>query len=570
MIKAPIIKKIKFSKNSIDHLDDILENNNERKLIKDYPTVYVAEEKNLVNSKYEFKVYIGEANWIVQRIKQHLSDANDKLQTLDSNADLFIIGHDYFNKSMTLDIENRLINHMVGSEHIKSLNGRGNQQGQYFTSKFTENIFEKIWNRLHKIDSELIPPLNVIKDSALFKASPFHRLSLEQRQNKNVIVAEVEAALSKKDLGQLIIVQGAAGTGKTVLLSSLFYEFASKGNGEFNGPLINNIDSYLLVNHDQQLTVYKQIAKKLMLDTRDNELVYKPTVWLNKMSAPENTNKIADVVLVDEAHLLWTQGKQAYRGKNQLQDIRKRARVVIAVFDSQQILRSEQNLSTKQIHALMQSSKRVITLDHQFRIDANKDTINWINDFVDGKICRIPKDNKYDLRIFADPKKMFDAIKQKNNKQDSGLSRMLATFDWKYVEKKKPDKEKYWCVKVGDFSIPWNLELETRENKKRNKGLSWAERDYTINEIGSTFTIQGFDLNYAGLIVGPSVKYRNNKLIFDPSASANTNATKKRDGKDFSEFHLRNELNVLIKRGVHGLYIYAVDDELRKKLLSLV
>lgn len=31
---------------------------------------------------------------------------------------------------------------------------------------------------------------------------------------------------------------------------------------------------------------------------------------------------------------------------------------------------------------------------------------------------------------------------------------------------------------------------------------------------------------------------------------------------------LPNELNVLLTRGVNGLYIYAVDDELRKALLA--
>ncbi len=36
--------------------------------------------------------------------------------------------------------------------------------------------------------------------------------------------------------------------------------------------------------------------------------------------------------------------------------------------------------------------------------------------------------------------------------------------------------------------------------EKRNiAGLAWAEQPQTINEVGSTFTIQGFDLNYAGV-----------------------------------------------------------------------
>ena len=111
------------------------------------------------------------------------------------------------------------------------------------------------------------------------------------------------------------------------------------------------------------------------------------------------------------------------------------------------------------------------------------------------------------------------------------------------------------------------------KEKKAISSLSWAEQPQTINEVGSTFTIHGFDLNYAGVIIGPSVKYRDGKIVFDPTESCNRKATQYRtmpDGskKKFGEEFLRNELNVLMKRGVNGLYIYACDNELRKKLLQ--
>ncbi|MGX0191980.1 DUF2075 family protein [Staphylococcus epidermidis] len=59
--------------------------------------------------------------------------------------------------------------------------------------------------------------------------------------------------------------------------------------------------------------------------------------------------------------------------------------------------------------------------------------------------------------------------------------------------------------------------------------------------------------------------------FFDKSESANKKATQRRTLKDgskqyFSEMLLKNELNVLLTRGVNGLYIYAVDDQLREAL----
>ena len=66
---------------------------------------------------------------------------------------------------------------------------------------------------------------------------------------------------------------------------------------------------------------------------------------------------------------------------------------------------------------------------------------------------------------------------------------------------------RYWEVLIGKWHKPWNRELEselTRKEKRAIKGLAWAEQPQTINEVGSTFTIQGFDLNYAGVSISPN------------------------------------------------------------------
>ena len=94
----------------------------------------------------------------------------------------------------------------------------------------------------------------------------------------------------------------------------------------------------LIINHDEQITVYEQIAEKLGLTDKYGEVVSKPTRFINTHSP----NNPVDIAFVDEAHLLWTQGKQSYRGDNQLQDIIERARVTVVMFDENQILTTEQ------------------------------------------------------------------------------------------------------------------------------------------------------------------------------------------------------------------------------------
>ena len=68
------------------------------------------------------------------------------------------------------------------------------------------------------------------------------------------------------------------------------------------------------------MTVYKQIAAKLCLDSVHKDIVCNPTHFI--LTHKEEDEPI-DIAFVDEAHLLWTQGNQAYRGKNQLQTVRK-------------------------------------------------------------------------------------------------------------------------------------------------------------------------------------------------------------------------------------------------------
>ena len=63
-------------------------------------------------------------------------------------------------------------------------------------------------------------------------------------------------------------------------------------------------------------------------------MVSKASTFLNRHKDPDSV----DVVFVDEAHLLFTQGNQGYSGKNQLDDIVKRAKVVAIVFDENQIV----------------------------------------------------------------------------------------------------------------------------------------------------------------------------------------------------------------------------------------
>lgn len=558
-VPEPIITDpIRFTKQGLAQADahetSLTDSNKE--FILEYPVVYIVYD----NSKKGYHVYVGETNDIEQRTQEHLIEERADWQAFrkSDNTMMIVIGHAHFNKSLTLDIENTMMMYMLGVESVQKLNNRRtNQQYKYFTAGERKPIFSKIWQQLHELNGDLFPIEEVIRDSAIFKASPFHKLTKEQETARKKIFLRITELANAHATGQLIMVEGEAGSGKTVLLSTLFYRL-SRMNQD------SHAKNYMLVNHDEQVKVYENIAKKLDLNI---ETVCKPTKFINN----HQPDAPADVVLVDEAHLLWTQGKQSYRGKNQLQDIMARAKVTVIIFDPKQILKTEGYLTSNDILKLENHARQqhnLIQLKEQLRIQASEGTIIWLRQFISQHVVLpIPADPDYDLKIFDDAQTMYQAIRQRAATTEHGLSRVVATFDWPY---KNNDRHHRYMVTAGTLSLPWNLQLMPPRGQKT---LPWAEQPQTINEVGSTFTIQGFDLNYAGVIIGPSVKYRDGHLIFDPSESYNKKATNHRtlaNGKrvDVHNELLANELNVLMTRGVHGLYIYAVDDQLRQALLD--
>lgn len=571
---SPIIGKVNYNSFSVKAIKELDFSEKDEQLILDYPTVYIIDDK-ISDKKHNYNVYVGETTDINRRTKQHLNDdirngrEDFKKLSDSSTTEMYIIGHKYFNKSLTLDIENRLLHYLLSSESVKNVNNRrGNPQNDYYTSEIMDSVFSKIWRKLHSLNNVLFPIESVIRDSALFKASPFHKLTKEQKEAKSKIILQILSSLTQNLDGQLILVEGEAGSGKTVLMSSLLYDLFN--SNEF--PVSKDkMSIHLLVNHEQQLTVYQQMAKKLGLKNKNGiDVVMKPTSFINYQS---KNNLKADVVIVDEAHLLLTQGKQSYRGKNHLKDLLANAKVVVAVFDENQILTTEQIWESADLAEMKLDAQCVISLRDQMRINAQQSTIDWIRSLVDEQVIYpFRKDDKYDFRVFDSPQEMYDAIKEKDQHQENGISRMLATYDWKFKQKGKPEDNQYWNVTIGDFSMPWNLQLP---KDKATKNLSWAEQKQTIDEIGSTYTIQGFDLNYAAVTIGPSVKYRDGKIIFDPSASCNEKAIRNRTLADgtrmkFGETLLKNELNVLLTRGVNGLYLFAVDEELQKALKEAI
>ncbi|MCG0994890.1 DUF2075 domain-containing protein [Acetobacter indonesiensis] len=394
-------------------------------------------------------------------------------------------------------------------------------------------------------------------NKAIDKLSPEKKLSLQQNDLKQAI--KTFCLAHQNDDHAIFLIEGDAGTGKSIVLNSIFNEIQNLSRNKNENSPFYGMKNYLVVNHPEMIKLYKNISENFpYLKKKDFE---RPTTFINKMIKDKTK---ADIVFVDEAHLLLTKSDNYnhFKQNNHLEELIKLSRITILVFDEKQVLKFkscwDQGLLNTLVHAYPVETYH---LSQQFRVQANTDVQEWIKAFYNYKINSMPRKQNFDFRFFNDAQDLYDLIRQKNN--EYGLCRMLATYDYAY----KLDGQDHFITE-GRFHLRW-------DRSKPDEKLPWAERTDTIEEVGSVYTVQGFDLNYVGLILGPSVLYdeETDHIKIDSSRYEDSAAFTGRDGisdpEDVKQKIMLNAINVLMTRAVHGLYIYASDAALRKKLMQI-
>ncbi|MCH4172093.1 MAG: DUF2075 domain-containing protein [Lactobacillus sp.] len=381
------------------------------------------------------------------------------------------------------------------------------------------------------------------------------QLTTEQKQLQAQLTQFVTANF-QKSTPHLFVIKGDAGTGKSALINELFTNLQQASRHDKTSPFYQT-QNYLLINHPEMLKIYQYLAKdNPNLHKKDFQ---KPTTFINQH---HKSAQKADVVFVDEAHLLLTQSDRynRFEQQNQLAEIIKFSKVVILVVDLKQVLKLKSYWNSQALQNLIDRyPHQIFNLGQQLRVD-NPTMIQWINGFTnDHQILPKVAMPNFDFRIFADGEPLYQQLVQRN--QQVGLSRMIATADFPY----KLDNHD-WFVKAGSLRLPWD--------KISDSDMPWAMRPSTIHEVGSIYTIQGFDLNYAGVILGPSVTYdpKTQRVGVKVAAYQDFEAFKNRhDIGDLARAKaqiIMNSVNVLLKRGRKGLYLYACDPDLRAALLA--
>ena len=85
------------------------------------------------------------------------------------------------------------------------------------------------------------------------------------------------------------------------------------------------------------------------------------------------------------------------------------------------------------------------------------------------------------------------------------------------------------------------------------------------------FACQGYDLNYAGVILGPDIYYdKKTKSIEVNLQYVKDKKMKVKGDYEATKRIVINQYLVLLTRGIEGTYFYAVDEGLRQLIESLI
>ncbi|GII67111.1 ATP-binding protein [Sphaerisporangium krabiense] len=223
-----------------------------------------------------------------------------------------------------------------------------------------------------------------------------------------------------------------------------------------------------------------------------------------------------DVLIADEAHRI----RRTSRDRRSTDDLRiappqvdeliNAAHVPVFLLDEFQIVRRDELGSVGLIEeaaARAGCSVNRIDLRHQFRCAGSPTYVDWVERLLklaptNGKPMWQPTDG-FTLQVVHDPAVMETFLRERV--AEGHTARIMAGFCWPWSEPSAEDPLPV-DVKLPGWERPWNLQAEEPINGIPPWPL-WATDSAGFGQIGCIYSAQGFEFDYAGVIIGPDLTW---------------------------------------------------------------
>lgn len=561
------VEKIAFESKSVELWGRTDSRNN------NWPVVYTINNDN--------EIYVGETLNAAGRLGQHLGISERKhLRKVQ------IIKNEMFNKSVCLDLESHLIRYFAADGKYKVLNGNlGITEANYYEREKYRQSFNDLFEIL-VTEGYLTRSVPEIVNSDLFKYSPFKALNQDQAIALTGILDRFFGDLAESRDDELVI-RGEPGTGKTIV--AIYLIKLLKDIGRFLPDDVTAQDSVfsdyfteanrsLITNLNIGLVIPQQSLRK----TVQKVFASTPGLDKSKVMSPFDlglSKEVFDLLIVDETHRLGQRANQSSAIQNkqfkqinedlfgqddikwtQLDWVRKKSKKRILLVDAAQSIKPADLPADTMAKILSSAEKRdaLFLLSSQMRVQGGEDYIEWASELFSDTPRKYTSRENYDLRFFENFKELKTEVEKRN--REGGLSRLLAGFAWPWNS--KDDKSKF-DIEIEGIKLFWN-----------RTAVDWINSKTSHEEVGGIHTIQGYDLNYAGVIIGSDLEYDEaaRRVVFKRENYFDVKGRENNPklGKTYSDEEIRqyviNIYRVLLTRGIKGTYVYVVDEALRKHL----
>lgn len=378
----------------------------------------------------------------------------------------------------------------------------------------------------------------------------------EQQVAHDLVMRALDQSL-RANTKEVIIVSGGPGSGKSVIALSLVGELSRQGRSVLHATGSSAFTKTLRKVAGQRAPRVKALFK-----------------FFNQFSDAE-TNGI-DVLICDEAHRIRETSSNRYTpahlrtGRPQVDELIDAARVPVFLLDQHQVVRPGEIGTVADIERAADKAGvqvREIDLDAQFRCGGSRAYEEWVLRLLGlepGGPMRWEGDDNFAVTVADEPWLMEARLRQL---LDRGYgARIAAGYCWPWSDA-KAGRPLQLDVQIGDWRRPWNNKKESSHEGAPGTPF-WASDDAGFDQVGCVYTAQGFEYDYAGVIIGPDLVWRRDHWVARPEHSHDSQV-KRASPEDFDRA-VRNTYKVLLTRGMRGALLYSTDAETQAKLQELV
>jgi len=402
-------------------------------------------------------------------------------------------------------------------------------------------------NIMYRIENGRIRPSRGLADAVLDMLRGNDAFVMIDDQKVAFETAIGLAYRAQEEERQVLIVEGGPGTGKSVLAVNLLARLTDR----------ELVTQYVSRNAAPR-AVYEAHLTGSFSKSRISNL------FRGSGAFTETDPDTFDALLVDEAHRLNEKsGLYGNLGEHQVKEIMQAARLSVFFVDEAQRVTLKDVGTRAEIRRWAEHLGAQVTelgLASQFRCGGSDgylafvDQLLQIRDTANEDIESLD----YEVQVVDSPQALRQAVLSRNA---NNRARMIAGYCWDWNSKKDPAA---MDIKLPehDFAAQWNLTKD---------GSLWAVAERSVEQIGCIHTIQGLELDYVGVIIGPDLVVRNGEIQTDgrqrSSHDRSVRGIRKlyKEDPDAAERQadeiIKNTYRTLLTRGMKGCFVFSTDPE---------